>query len=202
MVLAGVVHGNSFERNRTISRRLKTQGALPTIFIVGAQKAGSSSLFELMIGHPFLLKGIHKETHFFDGDREYAHGEEYYSSTYFPLRKSGDNPKERFIDGTPMLHKTYVWERIKETLEPFVQLSSLRFIAILREPVARDLSWHMHNTREQVRSQNVIGSIFALPLHRQCFVRFVAAVSGGAVFLRKNAERKGRRCVDPSGRQT
>ena len=88
MVLAGVVHGNSFERNRTISRRLKTQGALPTIFIVGAQKAGSSSLFELMIGHPFLLKGIHKETHFFDGDREYAHGEEYYSSTYFPLRKA------------------------------------------------------------------------------------------------------------------
>jgi hypothetical protein len=160
------VHGSSnVARNLTSSqhhaRRLKTQGSLPTIFIVGAQKAGSSSLFELMVGHPLLLKGIHKESHFFDGDREYEKGKEFYSSTYFPLRKSGDNPKERFLDGTPMLHKEYVWDRIKETLEPYVQLSSLRFIAILREPVARDLSWHMHYTREQVKT--TVDTLFVAP---------------------------------------
>jgi len=145
-----------------------------------------------MVGHPLLLKGIHKESHFFDGDREYEKGKEFYSSTYFPLRKSGDNPKERFLDGTPMLHKEYVWDRIKETLEPYVQLSSLRFIAILREPVARDLSWHMHYTREQVRTtRRHAHHPQEVDAHDPLPFRCLSVVPRGTVFLRADAERKG-----------
>ena len=126
------------------------KGFIPNLFIVGAQKAGSSSLFELLTAHPLLMKGIHKEPHFFDNDKEYPKGVDYYKSTFFPISKSGGNPKERFIDGTPMLHKEYVWRRIADGLDPYVQLSYLKFIVILREPVARDFSWFSHQLKEQV----------------------------------------------------
>lgn len=143
------------------SRELKNQGVtkadgdgvgfLPNIFIVGGQKCGSSSLFELLMKHPLLSKGTHKEPHFFDGENEFKKGLHYYTNTFFPMRKGEENnPRQRFMDGTPIFHKPIVWERIYNSLVPYVQCAGLKFIVLLREPVARDLSWYSHQTREQI----------------------------------------------------
>ena len=138
-------------KNQGVTKADKDVGFLPNIFIVGGQKCGSSSLFELLMKHPFLSKGTHKEPHFFDGENEYKKGIDYYSTTFFPNRKGEDNnPRQRFMDGTPIFHKPIVWERIYSSFVPYVQCAGLKFIVLLREPVARDLSWYSHQTREQI----------------------------------------------------
>lgn len=38
----------------------------PTFVIIGAQKSGTTSLYELMCQHPVVLRGKRRETHFFD----------------------------------------------------------------------------------------------------------------------------------------
>jgi hypothetical protein len=43
------------------NRPKKSAGYLPEVYIIGAQKSGSSSLHELLLQHPLLLKGFHKE---------------------------------------------------------------------------------------------------------------------------------------------
>jgi Sulfotransferase domain len=163
----------------------KVKGNLPSIFLVGGQKCGSSSLFELLTQHPLLLKvsrnsitgewypdpnnylfylthcfsiqGIHKEPHFFDAESEYKQGLDYYKSHYFPPSKgsSDDNSGSQFIDGTPMLHKDYVWERISTNYG--TARTALKFIVILREPVARDISWYQQVVREKI----LYGGLFA-----------------------------------------
>ena len=139
-------------KNQGVTKADKDVGFLPNIFIVGGQKCGSSSLFELLMKHPLLNKGTHKEPHFFDGENEFKKGLEYYTTTFFPPRKADDNNprQQRFMDGTPIFHKPIVWERIYNSMVPYVQCAGLKFIVLLREPVARDLSWYSHQTREQI----------------------------------------------------
>jgi hypothetical protein len=43
------------------NRPKKSAGYLPEVYIIGAQKSGSSSLHEMLLQHPLLLKGFHKE---------------------------------------------------------------------------------------------------------------------------------------------
>ena len=91
----------------------KETGYLPSIFLVGTQKGGSSSLFELLIQHPLLLKGTHKESHFWNNEMAYAKGLQYYKTQYFPSRKASiDEPLAMFIDGTPMMDCTVCWKVI------------------------------------------------------------------------------------------
>ena len=135
--------------SHTGARRLRGKtGNLPTVFIVGVQKGGSSSLFELLTAHPSLCGGLHKESHCFDKLENYNKGLEYYESLYSD-KKCGKNPSAaKYVDGTPMLHYTNVWERIYSSYSAVPDVrDSLKFIALLREPVSRDYSWYEHAIR-------------------------------------------------------
>ena len=132
---------------RKIDNRPSGDGALPSIFIVGAQKGGSSSLFELMTGHPSFCSGDHKEIHYFDNLAIYEKGIEHYKQM-FTDPKCSRISGARFIDGTPILHYPAVWQRIYDTYSFNVTLrTNLKFIVLLREPVAREYSWYQHTTR-------------------------------------------------------
>jgi Sulfotransferase domain len=148
--LRGEPLGNRTLSTVTSARKLKS-GNLPKIFIVGVQKGGSSSLFELMIQHPLLCGGTHKESHFFDKLDNYNKGTDYYKSLYVD-KKCSKNTESRYIDGTPMIHYTNVWERIYNTYQgvPDVR-DNLKFIVLLREPVSRDYSWYQHAVRTDLR---------------------------------------------------
>ena len=149
-----------------------------TIFIAGGQKCGSSSLFEVLTQHKKLLKGTHKEPHFWNtGD--FLKGLGYYSSTFFPQEKFVGGRDARFIDGTPMLEfGSAPWRRLVDTytaaasgpsssssssspspdsLPP--EVAALRFIVVLREPVSRDYSWYMHATRLELFMGQQLNSV-------------------------------------------
>ena len=122
---------------------------LPSFIIIGAQRCGTTSLFNYIIQHPSVKKPLYKEIHFFDNYYGvYNLGVGWYRG-HFPfnlfglLKTNTQNP--RFITGeaTPyyMFHPCCP-KRIKEAL-PDVKL-----IAILRNPVERAYSHYQHSVRE------------------------------------------------------
>jgi len=123
---------------------------LPSIFLIGSQKCGTASLIQLLIEHPKLCIGHKKETHFFthrnfdeDGKLMDQKLFEAYSNLYADPKKSVKkcyNGQGLYIDGTPDMHVCGAVFRIAMLYPPALR-SKLKFMAILREPVARDWSW-------------------------------------------------------------
>ncbi len=109
----------------------------PSVFIVGAQKGGTSSLHAYLIQHPQLSGGIDKEVHFFDRDDHYARGVSWYESRFIspPFRKA-----QHYIDATPdYMYRDRAAQRMAK-LYP-----SAKIVLILREPVSRAYSsWNMY----------------------------------------------------------
>ena len=109
----------------------------PSFIIVGAQKAGTSALFEMLAKHPGILAPVTKEMHHFNVEASYAQGMGHYLSQ-FPIRPLRRDPIT--FEATPayLFHAATVAPRIKE------HLPEVTCVAILRDPVKRAYSaWNM-----------------------------------------------------------
>jgi hypothetical protein len=110
----------------------------PSVLIIGAQRGGTTSLFEYLVQHPDVLPPLGKEIHYFD--LHYARGVNYYRGRfpYSHRLQSG----ALTLDATPYyLAHPLVPERAAQLL-PQVKL-----IAVLRNPVDRALSHYQHEVR-------------------------------------------------------
>ena len=133
--------------NHSAEEKRRQGGTLPTIFTVGIQKGGSSSLYELMVEHPLICAGLHKEVHYFDHPENYARGTAYFRATFSDPKCDGKHGTH-FVDGTPILHYPSTWQRIYDTYSETTEIrDNLKFIVLLREPVSRDYSWYQHTVR-------------------------------------------------------
>lgn len=110
----------------------------PTAVIIGAQKGGTTALFEYLSAHPLVCPPSEKEINFFMCPSLYAQGHGFYHQ-YFP-KKADDNERAMSIDASPnYLVSRDAAQRIYE-YDP-----QMKIIALLREPVARAYSaWHMY----------------------------------------------------------
>lgn len=109
----------------------------PRFIIIGAQKAGTSALFRMLIKHPQLLPPTHKEIHFFNKEEAYAKGLPHYLS-HFPVQPVWQ--RRYTFEATPayLFHAESTAPRIKQLLP------KVTCIAILRDPVKRAYSaWNM-----------------------------------------------------------
>ncbi len=110
---------------------------LPSFIIVGARKAGTSALFNMVAAHPDVLAPQIKELHFFNRDEEYRNGLPYYQ-VQFPLPEGWGRGKRTFEASVGYLQHPEVPQRIKW------MLPEAHIVAILREPVSRAYSdWNM-----------------------------------------------------------
>ncbi len=111
---------------------------IPNFFIVGAAKAGTTTLYELLKRHPDVYLSVIKEPQFFCCEDLYQKGIDYYLKTYF-------NKSSKFSargDATPQyIHFEKVAKRISEA----IPTANQRFILIMRDPVKRaySLYWNM-----------------------------------------------------------
>jgi hypothetical protein len=111
---------------------------LPSALILGAQRSGTTSLFNYLVQHPDVLPPLGKEIHYFDF--LYDRGLRYYRGR-FPYRHRLRRGALT-LDATPyyLIHPL-VPERAAQLL-PDVKL-----IALLRNPVERAFSHYQHEVR-------------------------------------------------------
>ena len=111
---------------------------IPSLFIGGAQKSGTTSLHFLLDNHPDLFFPKEpQEIHFFDIDRNYRKGLEFYEA-YF-----------RHWQGEPVIAQTsplYLYEpQVPERIYQYNPQA--KFIFILRNPVERAYSHYWHSVK-------------------------------------------------------
>lgn len=111
---------------------------LPRVIIPGAMKAGTTSLFEYLNGHPQLVPSREKEIHYFD--MHFHRGTGWYARQFPRPRGTGGAAALPFESSPYYLFEPRVPARIRAVV-PDVKL-----VVLLRDPVDRAFS-HYHNNR-------------------------------------------------------
>ncbi|MEC9347051.1 MAG: sulfotransferase [Pseudomonadota bacterium] len=133
----------------TVSGRARV---LPDFVIVGAQKAGTTSLHHYLQQHPRIMPPASKEVHFFDTN--YAQGLDWYRG-YFPresekrvLSARLDAPVLTFEASPYYMYHPLAIERMA------ADLPGVKAIAMLRNPIERTWShyWHEHRKGQDALS--------------------------------------------------
>lgn len=122
-----------------------TKRALPDFIIIGAQKAGTSSLYNYLGQHPQIAPSYTKEVHYFDGGISpsidtFAKGTKWYAS-HFPLRRNVSIDTKIFEASPLYLFNPVAAKRMSELLP------DVKIIALLRNPTERAISQFFHETR-------------------------------------------------------
>ncbi len=128
----------TFYRNSTSQIRL-----MPDFIIIGAQKGGTTSLYNYLIEHPHIKSARRKEVHFFD--RNFYKGVDWYRA-FFPtsLEKyyAESILKKDFITGEGSPEYLFYPHCAKKAS---IILPQVKIIVLLRNPVDRAYSQYRHN---------------------------------------------------------
>jgi len=124
-------------------KKMKLQD--PNIFMIGAMKAGTTSLSDLMRSNPHICDFGEKEKHFFSGgeyENKYDAEVERYKSEFSPCKDT-----QLTMDSTPGYSADVrVIERIRESYDA-PTLRKQKYLYILREPISRHYSEYQMNVR-------------------------------------------------------
>jgi len=144
-------HKNTIKRGIAFSRRAVPHSHLaPSFMVIGAQKAGTTSLFKYLIEHRNYLRPLLKDVYFFD--RDYQRGLAWYQSFFPTLREVERRAAE--VDGsivtgegaTHYLLHPWAPKRMQETYP------AMKIVVLLRDPVRRAISHYHHNVRDGVET--------------------------------------------------
>jgi sulfotransferase family protein len=115
-------------RQATASRR-----PLPNFLIIGAQKAGTTSLHEYLCEHPMISPSTTKEVHYFD--LAYHRGPAWYRAHFHAIKRAGEVTGE---SSPYYLYHPLVPARVAE------DLPESKLIVIFRNPIDRTHSHYNH----------------------------------------------------------
>ena len=169
----------------------------PTVFILGVQKGGSSSMMVMLTMHPQLCEGTLKETHYFTGNMnklikakaKFKDMKTDYMSYFTDLKCIGKDGSS-FVEGTPVMHQA---ENAAKNMADFYDhlglKDSIKMIVLLREPVSRDYSWYCHYNRKYLTGyhsdkkgwygQSVRGSFKTMQTFKEMWSADIEAVKNG-----------------------
>ncbi|MFY0605783.1 MAG: sulfotransferase domain-containing protein [Cyclobacteriaceae bacterium] len=112
---------------------------IPNFYILGASKAGSTSLNYYLDQHPNIYMGSDKEPEFFQNDQDYSKGLDWYHNTYF---RNADFNYPVGEASASYLYYSKVAERLSS-----LPVANQRFIVIMRNPIERAYSQYWHQVR-------------------------------------------------------
>lgn len=121
-------------------------GSLPDFYIIGAQKSGTSSLYDCLCQHPGVIHRIKKEIHFFNNPSRRCRGLSFYKAHFSTLTKRRRIAKEIGYlplegEATPFIIHPWVAKWVRDTRP------NAKLILIVRNPIDRALSHYYHNKR-------------------------------------------------------
>jgi hypothetical protein len=118
-----------------------TERPKPDCLIIGAAKAGTTSLFNVLAGHPEVYAARVKETRFFSHDDRFRKGLDWYRAEYF------SRAPERAV----RLEATPAYLTWSDKVAPRIRRSypegGVRLVVVLRDPVTRAYSHYWHRVR-------------------------------------------------------
>ena len=129
----------SSSTSSTNSYLKQTYLEVPDIFIIGAQKCGTTSLNELLDRHPQICKYGVKEKHFFSETHAFKREADFkhHLKDYLAEFMDCTNSSQKTIDATP----SYVWieqaPQILKSMYHAKDLAKKKFILLLRDPGRR-----------------------------------------------------------------
>ncbi|MGL5080467.1 MAG: sulfotransferase domain-containing protein [Microcoleaceae cyanobacterium] len=112
----------------------------PDFLVIGAQKAGTTSLYRYLTQHPQILENKSwKEIRYFDLPENYSQGLSWYLGNFPSKLKKGNRLT---FDASPSyLYFDYIPQRIQQ------DLGNIKMIAVLRDPAKRAYSaWQMYHS--------------------------------------------------------
>jgi hypothetical protein len=130
-------------RRRVVNLRIRARQLggrrrqLPDFLIIGAQRAGTTSLFNYLALHPQVASPLAKEPNYFS--LHWSKGESWYRSHFPVLSLNGHEAPLSFEASPYYLFHPHAPGRAAETV------ADAKLIALLRHPVERAFSHHQHN---------------------------------------------------------
>ncbi len=136
-ILRGILVG-------TVRRATSDRRALPAFVVIGAQRAGTTTLWRWLLAHPQVLPPVldSKGVHWFDLD---AHRPPWWYRAHFPLRSTLARRTPSAVSGEASPYYLF-HPRAPEMAA--ATLPDTRFVVLLRDPVSRAVS-HYHHMRDE-----------------------------------------------------
>jgi len=120
---------------------------MPNFLVIGAQKAGTTSLYEYLEQHPDIFMSKPKEPRFFADDDAYSKGLTFYSKFFVECKD------EKMVGEASTAYSFYLnLGKIIKRIYKFNQ--EIKLIYILRNPISRARSSYWWNIRMQAEPLN------------------------------------------------
>jgi hypothetical protein len=118
------------------------QDKAPNFFIIGAAKAGTTTLYDVLRQHPQVYLPAEKEPAFFCDEQCFERGSDWYIRTFF-----------RAVSGYPGRGEAtsrylFFGEKVAPRIRAFLEANTPRFIVIFRDPVGLVHSFYWNSVRE------------------------------------------------------
>lgn len=143
----------------------------PDFFVLGAQRAGTTSLYAMLSQHPSILPASRKELHFFE-KHEYRGVRKYLYRAEYPLRRAGA------ITGEATPYYLFHPVAIKRVQAAFPQA---KHIVVLRDPVQRAWSHYRLNVSRGMEARPFQVAIMEdIEVTPSLDIRLSSGVTGGS----------------------
>ncbi len=119
------------------------------VFIIGAAKSATTTLYHVLVEHPEICFTEKKEPGFFAEDSEYQKGIAYYQQMFNRHPQAG-----ALIDGSTQYSRRTEYPGVPERI--FNHFPEAKFIYVMRHPIDRAFSQYVHRwTKEQFPGQPI-----------------------------------------------
>lgn len=154
-----------FGRRISVEVGRRTAGLRPTpdFIMIGAQRAGTTSLFRALMQHPDVARPtFHKGVNYFDVN--YHQGMDWYRA-HFPLRARARSGRPQVFEASGYyMYHPFAIERVAKALP------DIKLVAMLRDPVeraysawkhekARGFEWEDFPTALQLEDERLVGEV-------------------------------------------
>ena len=133
---------------------------LPNFLIIGAMKAGTTSLYSYLRTHPDIFMPVNKEPAFFSNEPVWKKGGDWYESL-FAGQECTKARGEASVNYTKYPHYQNVPRRI-HSLVP-----NMKLIYVLRSPIDRIYSHYLHNVYAGIETDPIEKALSERPLYVQ-----------------------------------
>jgi len=114
----------------------------PNFFIIGAAKAGTTSLFDILSQHTQVYFPFVKEPAYFCDDEYFGRGDEWYLKTFF------EKAREQPVRGEATSRYLFFGKKVAPRISIYSQPGQPRFIAIFRDPARLVYSYYWNSVLE------------------------------------------------------